>query len=190
MEIIPLPEKKYNIIYADPPWNKTYIFSRDKKLGKNGYYNTLTVDEISSIDVNKICDKDCILFMWVIDNCILDAKKVIESWGFTYKTIAFTWVKKTYLGKDHFGVGVWTRKNPEIVMLATRGHIKRKSSSIRQLQYHSIARHSEKPPEIRQQIVELCGDLPRIELFARQRAEGWDAWGNEVPTLHSSSNFS
>ncbi len=104
----------------------------------------------------------------------------IKSWGFQYKTVAFNWVKTTKKNKYHFGGGNWTRSNPEICLLATKGKIKRQSASVRELCVSELREHSRKPDCIRDRIVELCGDLPRIELFARQKTLGWDAWGNEV----------
>lgn len=108
------------------------------------------------------------------------ALDVIKSWGFIYKTVAFNWVKVTVNNKYCFGGGNWTRSNPELCLLATRGKPKRVSASVRELVVAQRREHSRKPDEIRDAIVELCGDLPRCELFCRYPAEGWDVWGNEV----------
>jgi len=97
-----------------------------------------------------------------------DSLKVIESWGFRYKTVAFTWAKTTRTGKYFFGGGNWTRSNPELCLLATKGNIKRKSASVRNLIISPLKEHSKKPDEIREMIVKLVGDLPRIELFCSQ----------------------
>lgn len=172
--------KKYNIIYADQPWNSNTQFGRDKKKGNEQHYPLMELKDIKKLPVYSLSDKDCILFMWVVDTQLKESFEVIESWGFIYKTVAFTFVKETTTGKDFFGVGGWCRKNPEICLLATKGKPKRINASVRQLQRHKIREHSRKPDEIRHEIVKLCGDLPRIELFARQRHEGWDCWGNEV----------
>lgn len=180
MEQIPFPNKKYQIIYADPPWNSNSQFGRDKKKGNDQHYELLTLEEIKTLPVDKIADKNCVLFLWVVDTQLFDAKEVIEAWGFEYKTVGFTWNKLTLTGKDHFGVGMWTRKNPEMCLLATKGKPKRVSASVRQMQHHQKRQHSRKPDEIRKAIVELCGDVPRIELFCRFPEEGWDVWGNEV----------
>jgi len=94
--------------------------------------------------------------------------------------VAFTWVKTTVNGKYCFGGGNWTRSNPELCLLATRGKPKRMSASVRELVVSQRREHSRKPDEIRDAIVELCGDLPRVELFCRYPADGWDVWGNEV----------
>lgn len=175
------PDKKYSIIYADPPWN--YKVYSKKGLGRSAesYYPTLKIEDICNIPVGDIADKNSILFMWVTYPTLNEAFKVIEAWGFEYKTVAFTWIKlnKCSMGQ-HLGMGFWTRANAEICLLATKGKMKRIRKDIRQLILSPVRRHSEKPPEVRGRIVALMGDLPRIELFARKRAEGWDAWGNEV----------
>ena len=111
-----------------------------------------------------------------------EAIKVIEAWGFTYKSIAFQWVKQNRSGNGYFfGLGRWTRGNTEPCLLAGKGKPKRISASVGQLIFSPLRQHSQKPDETRDKIVELMGDLPRIELFERQRADGWDAWGNEAP---------
>ncbi len=111
-----------------------------------------------------------------------EALKLIEAWGFTYKSIAFQWVKQNRSGNGYFfGLGRWTRGNTEPCLIATKGKPKRISASVSQLVFSPLRRHSQKPDEVRDLIVELMGDLPRIELFARDTAPGWDAWGNEVP---------
>ena len=108
---------------------------------------------------------------------------MIEAWGFTYKSIAFQWVKQNRSGNGYFfGLGRWTRGNTEPCLLAVKGKPKRISASVGQLVFSPLRRHSQKPDEVRDRIVELMGDLPRIELFARETAPGWDSWGNEVPT--------
>lgn len=128
-----------------------------------------------------IASDNCILFMWATYPMMKEALKVIEAWGFTYKSIAFQWVKQNRNGNGYFfGLGRWTRGNTEPCLLAVKGKPKRISASVGQLIFSPITRHSEKPDAVRDRIVELMGDLPRIELFARNRADGWDAWGNEV----------
>ena len=197
----PLPRKKYSIIYADPPWKfRTYSIPENGKRFKNArtnwrnadvHYPTLDIHDIAKLDVNRISRKDSILFMWVTWPLMPRALEIIEKWGFTYKTLAFDWVK--LCKKDHtkwsFGMGYWTRSNPEPCLLATKGNPHRMSASIRNIILEEypltivdpIRHHSKKPDIIRDKIVELCGDLPRIELFARPPApEGWDTWGNEI----------
>ena len=177
-DLIPFPNKKYNIIYADPAWK--YWMGGNKRSAIQ-HYNCMSIDDIYNLPINTISDNDCILFIWVIDPMLPEAMEVIKRWGFKYKTVAFTWVKKKKKSDGYFtGLGYWTRANPEMCLLATKGKPKRLSKSVRQLIISKLQEHSKKPDDIRNRIVELCGDLPRIELFARQRTEGWDCWGNEV----------
>lgn len=180
MDKIKFPKKKYQIIYADPPWHSNSQFGRDKKKGNAQHYPLMTLLDIVNLPVSRIASDHCVLLLWIVDTQLFDAQRVIEAWGFKFKTVAFTWAKKTKTGKDHFGVGCWTRKNPEMCLLATKGRPKRFNAGIRQLQYYQIREHSRKPDEFRDEIVKLCGDIPRIELFSRQKTPGWDVWGNEV----------
>jgi len=179
--MIPFPNKKYNIIYADPAWYfKSYSIKGEDR-NATQHYNCMSLKDICNLPVKDIADKDCILFIWVIDPMLPEALEVINSWGFKYKTVAFTWVKENKKSDGHFtGLGYWTRSNPEMCLLATKGKLKRISKSVRQLVIDKRREHSRKPDRIRNDIIELCGDLPRIELFARQKVEGWDCWGNEV----------
>lgn len=111
-----------------------------------------------------------------------EALDVIEAWGFTYKTVAFNWVKQNKNGAGLFmGLGNWTRSNSEICLLAVKGKPKRVSAAVHSVLLTPIQHHSKKPDEARSRIVDLMGDLPRIELFAREAAPGWDSWGNEAP---------
>jgi len=106
---------------------------------------------------------------------------VIKNWGFEYKTVAFTWVKKNKKSKGWFwGMGRWTRANAELCLLATKGNPKRINAGIHSIIDTPVQAHSQKPDIVRDKIIELVGDLPRIELFARQKTKGWDVWGNEI----------
>ncbi len=182
--------KKYQIIYADPPWNlhgvnkKGFVTSRDSpnnpKYEHLNQYSCMTYDEIGNLRVADLSDDNCVLFLWVVDNSLPFVFDIIKKWGFKYKTVAFTWVKSTKTGKDVFGMGQWTRNNPETCLLATKGKPKRINCGVRQLQRYEVGAHSKKPNEFRDEIVKLVGDVPRIELFSRQYHEGWDVWGNEV----------
>ncbi len=171
--------KKYKIIYADPPWR---YGDKNCNGAVGNHYNTMTLKDICNLNIEDITEKDAVLFIWVTYPMLKEGLKVIESWGFKYKSIAFQWLKLNKKnGKPFYGLGRWTRGNTECCLLATKGKPKRKSNSVFQLIQTPIRGHSQKPNEARLKIVELVGDLPRIELFARQRFEGWDAWGNEVP---------
>ena len=173
------PNKKHNIIYADPAWSY-----RDKALAGNRgagcKYPVMSIDDIKKLPVKDIADDNCILFLWVTFPKLDECFDVIKNWGFEYKTVGFTWVKKYRNGTNFMGMGRWTRANAEICMIATKGKPKRINAGIRQIIESVPERHSKKPDIVREKIVELVGDLPRIELFARERVEGWDAWGNEI----------
>jgi len=178
--------KKYQIIYADPPWPfRNYsdkwheAHSESRWVGK--HYNTMTLDDICVLPIAELSADDCCLFLWSTSPTLKYALRVIEEWGFTYKTKAFCWAK-TNGNRDSFftGMGFWTRANTEDCLLATRGHPKRIDRSVRQLLISPRLGHSQKPPETRDRIVQLMGDLPRVDLFARRKVEGWHCWGNEV----------
>jgi len=174
-------DRKYNIIYADPPWEYKTWSKKGGGSSAERHYSLMSTVDIENLPVEKMCDKDCVLFIWVTMPNIEDGLKVIKSWGFTYKTCAFTWVKRCKKKDGYFfGNGHWTRANAELCLLATRGKPKRISASVRQICDARIMEHSRKPDEIRERIVQLLGDLPRIELFARQEVDGWDCFGNEV----------
>lgn len=174
--------KKYNVIYADPPW-KYYTYSEKSKQKRTAetYYKTMKIDDICALPVKEISDIDCALFLWVTFPCLFEGLKVMKSWGFKYKTCAFVWVKRNRKSDGYFtGLGFWTRANAEICILGTKGHPKRVSKAVKQICDARVMEHSKKPDEIRNRIVDLMGDVPRIELFAREKLEGWDALGNEI----------
>ena len=119
--------------------------------------------------------------MWCTYPMLKEGLKTIEAWGFKYKSIAFQWIKQNKSGKGYFfGLGRWTRGNSECCLIAVKGKPKRISSKVSQLVFSPLEEHSKKPAIVRDKIVELMGELPRIELFARQYADGWDCWGEEV----------
>ena len=141
----------------------------------------MSIDDIRNLPVRELADKNCILFMWVTFPTLREAFSVIDAWGFTYKTVAFAWVKQNKKTSSLFwGMGYWTRSNAEICLLATKGKPKRQSAGVHQFIISPIEQHSKKPDEARDKILALMGDLPRVELFARQKTPGWDAWGNEI----------
>lgn len=178
--MIPFPNRKYNIIYADPPWSY-----RDKcNAGRRGAcykYQTMTLDEIKALPVADIAAENCLLAMWWVPSQPKEALEVVEAWGFTFKTMkGFTWHKLTKHGKSFFGMGNYTRANTEDCLFAIKGKPVRQSAAVRQFIEAPVREHSRKPDEARDRLVELMGDVPRIELFARTAFPGWDAWGNEV----------
>ena len=182
--------KKYNIIYADPAWSfgDRLRSSKKKDNGKMDYrelerhYKTMTIADICALPIDKLSAENSVLFMWTTDAHLEEAMKVINAWGFNYKTIGFIWNKKTNKGNQVCFMGKWTMKGSEICLLATKGkaHGMIEKHNVRQLVEAERQKHSQKPDEVRKRIVELLGDRPRLELFCRQPKDGWDAWGNEV----------
>lgn len=172
--------KKYNIIYADPPWSY-----KDKALAGNRgagcKYKVQDKEWIDNLPVASLAEDDCVLFLWVTMPKLNECWDLIEKWGFTYKTVAFTWVKKNKKKPSWFwGMGSWTRANAELCLIATKGKPKRIDAGVHSVIDTKIEGHSKKPDVVRDKIVQLLGDLPRVELFARDKTEGWDVWGNEV----------
>ena len=170
--------QKYQVIYADPPWD--YQQCRLSGSAKK-HYPTMRIEELCALPVAEIADRDCALFLWATFPQLPEALRLIQAWGFMYKTVAFVWLKQNRKALTWFyGLGFWTRSNAEICLLATKGHPKRQSAGIHQLVISPVDQHSKKPDEVREKIAALMGDVPRIELFARQQTPGWDVWGNEV----------
>ena len=173
--------KKYKIIYADPPWQYRVYSQKGQGRSAENHYHTMNIKDIMALPVDKIADKDCILFLWITFPCLKEGIEVMERWGFKYKTCGFNWVKRNKKKNTYFmGLGFWTRSNSEVCLIGTKGQPKRVSKSVSQICDARIMEHSRKPAEIRERIVELCGELPRIELFARDKVKGWDSLGDEM----------
>lgn len=173
--------KKYGIIYADPPWHYRVYSKKGAGRSAESHYPTMTIEEIQALPVSELSDKDCALFMWITFPLLKESLSVLSAWGFKFKTIAFVWIKQNRKSDSLFwGMGYWTRANVEFCVLATKGKPKRMAKNVHQVIVSHIEEHSKKPDETRRRIVRLMGDLPRIELFARQKTAGWDVWGNEV----------
>lgn len=150
------------------------------------HYKTMTLDDVKAMRIGALAAKDCVLFLWAVDPMLPQAIAVGEGWGFTYKTVAFYWIKtrretSSRGSPDDYpmGTGYWTRANPEQCLLFTRGKPKRVSTAVRKLLISPRREHSQKPDEIYGRIEQLVGG-PYVELFARQRWPGWYAWGNEI----------
>lgn len=177
---------KYNIIYADPPWSyRNYSYSTTKAgdravRGVEKEYPTMSIADISGLPISDLAADDSILFLWATWPNLEGALDVMKSWGFRYYTVGFVWVKTTVTGKLFWGMGNMTRSNTEPCLIGVKGKPRRYSASVHSVLTEQVGRHSQKPAIVRDKIVELCGDLPRIELFAREKVEGWDSWGNEV----------
>lgn len=173
------PNYRYPVIYSDPPWEL-----RDK--GSNGaasnHYQTMKLTDLKAMPVADVAARDAVLFMWVLSSMLPEALELGAAWGFKPKTKAFTWVKVTKTGAPHFGLGRWTRAGTEDCLLFVRGkpyHMV-ESHSVRQVVTAPVGRHSEKPPEVAKRIVELIPSAPRLEMFCREKREGWDSHGNEI----------
>ena len=178
-----LINKKYNIIYADPPWSYRDKASAGNR-GASFKYDVQDHKWICGLPVENISDDNCVLFLWITMPQLPNVFEVIKEWGFVYKTCAFTWVKRNKLQPSWFwGMGNWTRANSELCLLATKGKPKRVSAAVHSVVDTPIEKHSKKPNVVKDRIVQLCGDLPRIELFARQKTKGWDVWGNELRSI-------
>lgn len=174
--------KKYKIIYADPPYRFSQGINPRKTFNKLAteelhlHYQTLSDQQIINLDIGQIADDQCVLFLWTTDAHLEVAIKAINNWGFKYKTVAFVWNKKRgFMGK-------WTVKQCEICLLATKGTAHKLLKSFKEKSYLEELKtvHSKKPVEVIKRIERMFGDLPRIELFAREKTPGWDVWGNEV----------
>lgn len=175
--------KKYSLIYADPAWSYRDK-AKDGERGAGFQYPVMTVQDICRLPVWDLAADDCLLAMWWVPTQPLEALKVMEAWGFRLMTMkGFTWVKTNRIKGDHaMGMGHMTRANTEDVMFAVKGKLlERLDASIRQVQVAPRGEHSAKPDLFRQLLVKLVGDVPRIELFARNASEGWDVWGNQAP---------
>jgi len=176
-----IEEKKYQIIYADPPWRyggRTYN-DPDKRKPLEEYYQTMSDDELKKLDIEKITDDNCLLFLWVVSPHLKECIETAESWGFKYITVAFVWHKKSAL------LGNYTMSGCEMCLLFKKGKIpegkiKGIGNGVKQFYEESRTKHSKKPNEIRNRIKKLFPLSNRIELFAREKTEGWDIWGNEV----------
>lgn len=178
-----LPRKKYKIIYADPPWK----YGGGKNHNFEGlavdHYPVMTKKEICEMPVRQITSDDgAALFLWVTPPQLETGFDVMRAWGFRYRTIGFTWVKLNNDGSPFFGLGFWTHSNAEHCLIGTSGknYPRRIDKTISSVVMTKRMKHSKKPPEVRDKIVRLVGDLPRIELFAREQTDGWDCWGDEV----------
>lgn len=184
MELI-LPNKKYSVIYADPPWawGKKPLVNRGAARAVEKEYPTMQPDEIKALPIASLAEDRCALFMWATSPKLPLAFEVMEAWGFEYKTMAFVWVKKNKIADSWFtGMGFYTRQNAEFCLLGTRGtpSLERLDKGVHQVVDAPIDIHSRKPEEVRHRIDRLFGG-EKLELFARVAAPGWDRWGFDAP---------
>jgi len=177
------PPGKYGIIYADPPWK----YWEGGYKNQSQHYDTLgdfiiqTLQDKKKRPITDLSADNCILFLWVTFPILDTVFDIIKKWGFEYSTCGFVWVKSKKDGTGFaFGCGSWTRANVELCLIAKKGIIKRKDASISEIIYEPKQAHSKKPAIVRDKIIQLVGDLPRIELFAREKTKGWEVWGKEI----------
>lgn len=191
-----LTSAKYKIGYIDPPWS--WKAWSDKGDGKSAvqHYDCMSVDDIAALPISEMFEQDAAIFVWVVQAMLPDALKLIAAWGFTFKTVAFAWVKIKgkqdrlfYTGEDvKIGMGYHTRAGFEQCWLATRGKgYERLSKGEPQVIFAPLREHSRKPDEVANAIVRLCGDVPRIEIFARTTRPGWQSWGNQTGKFKAAS---
>lgn len=179
-----LKRNHYGAILADPPWHFA-TWGEGGNRNVTSKYSTMSADEMCALPVGDLAGDDCILFMWSVWPKLFEAMDVIDAWGFTYKTCAFSWMKADpyRLWADEktpfAGMGYWTRANTEPCLLATRGKPKRLNADVRQGIIAPRREHSRKPDGIHERIERLVAG-PHCELFARQKRVGWDVWGNQT----------
>lgn len=175
-------ENKYDIIYADPPWEykqkqmNFQNYDKGKKYSNDvtEHYSTMSLTELIKLPISQITTDNCLLYMWATSPNLDIAIELGKAWGFEFKTIAFVWEKQ------RTNYGFYTLSSCEVCLVFKKGKIpKRLATNIRQFISEKVGEHSAKPQEVRNRIDKMYNYLPRIELFARQHAVGWDCWGNE-----------
>lgn len=176
--------KQYKVLYLDPPWKYNSRANHKTKFrgGAYGHYPLMSMAEIKNLPIAELGEDSSALLMWCTFPYLNDQIKLFDHWGFKYRTVAFTWIKTNPKNnKPFFGVGYYTKSNAEVCLLGIRGKMKPISNSVSSVIISPRREHSRKPDEARERIVQLFGDVPRIELFARPPiAEGWDSYGNAV----------
>lgn len=191
-----LPKNHFGVILADPPWHFQAWYSGGKRI-KNGkvtydraatkHYQTMKEQDICALPVRELAAENCVLFLWICWPTLEQSLRVMDAWGFVYKTCAFAWMKGNARQIELFDddikpdmlLGYWTRSNSEVCLLGTIGNPKRNATDVRQGIMEPRREHSRKPDGIHQRIMRLCSG-PYLELFARQKRPGWTTWGNQT----------
>jgi N6-adenosine-specific RNA methylase IME4 len=175
----------YAVIVADPPWHfKTRTNTRQTRAPSN-HYSTMSIGDIKALPVSDLAARNSVLLLWVLNSMLPQGLDVMESWGFAFKTMAFTWAKTTsktdcsWAPKFHMGLGYWSRQNSESCLLGVRGKPKRIHRDVRQLIIAPRREHSRKPDEFFAGVERLLPG-PYLEMFARQIRPGWESWGNQT----------
>ncbi len=187
--MMPLPPGPFGAIMADPPWSFRSWSDKGKNRAPDAlvrqkglaerHYATMSLADIRALPVGDVAARDAVLFLWAVDCMLPEALETGRGWGFTFKTVAFTWAKSKAQGGYHIGLGYWTRGNPEQCLLFTKGSPRRLSAAVRQLIVAPRREHSRKPDEAAERIERLVAG-PYLEMFARTTRPGWAAWGNDV----------
>ena len=164
---------KFPVIYADPPWRYEHSISDSRKI--ENQYPTMLLDDICNLEVSKISNNDCILFMWATNPKLEEAMRVINAWGFTYRT-NMVWVK------DKIGMGYYARQQHELLLIAAKGNLPTSDPGDRvsSVIYSDRDQHSKKPDRVYTIIEKMYPEYAKVELFARSKREGWEAWGNQL----------
>lgn len=180
-EIRALPNKRYGVIYADPEW-RFKVYSDDSGMDRSAdnHYPTSETDAICARPIPDIAAKNCVLFLWATAPMLPDALRVMEAWGFAYKSHAI-W------SKDQIGTGYWFRNQHELLLVGTKGKVPAPAQGMQLSSIFACPRgeHSAKPDAAYEMIERYFPNLPKIELNARRARPGWDAWGNEAPAAEA-----
>jgi N6-adenosine-specific RNA methylase IME4 len=181
--------KKFKTFYGDPAWTYETWSDEGKDRSPEQHYECMTLDQIKAMPVADLAEDDSACVLWCCDPLLDKGFEVLKAWDFTFKTVCFYYVKVTRHFNPVTGMGYWTRANPEIALLGTRGNPKRLSKGVQRLIFECDysekvilaprTLHSEKPHEAYRRIERLF-DGPYLELFARHARPGWHQWGNEV----------
>jgi len=170
-----LPNKKYSIIYADPPWQ----YKRNGNHSAESVYDVMSIDQIKKLPIQQMSEDQAHLYLWTTNSFIQEGLDVCKAWGFEYKTL-ITWLKTYKDGTPIMGMGYYFRGCTEHIIFGVKGKKLCENKKTKNIIINHTTKHSEKPKDFRETIVKCSGDLPRIELFAREKADGWDCWGNEI----------
>ena len=174
---------KLNVIYTDMPWKYNSRANHKTRFrgGAQGHYDLMSMKDIKELPIDRISADNCVMFMWCTFPYLDEQIKLFKHWGFTYKTVGFTWIKTNVKNnKPFFGVGYYAKSNAEVCLMGIKGKMKPVSNSVSSAIISPRREHSRKPDEVRDRIVQLFGDVPRIELFARQDKPGWTSLGNGI----------
>lgn len=163
------PRGHYSTIYADPPWSYSNKATRS---AASGQYDTMPVDDICRLPVADLAAENAHLHLWTTNAFLFEARRVMEAWGFTYKSV-FVWAK------PQMGIGNYWRVSHEFMLFGMKGKLPFQSRRLKSWAAINRTKHSRKPDEVRQ-MIEEASPGPRIELFAREQFRDWDVFGNEV----------